>query len=340
MSAIKRWLPILAALLLGGCAAADKQGGGGPEGPALPPGFAWADLTAGETEQMANLMGANRALILDGALYSLDFDGDFEPVLARYELEDGRLGERTVLAEDCLPEYLTELDGYLYYVNQGRIERLGLRGEDRLVLRDGSCDFLQIREGRLWFCDEEDRLCRLSPEGGEERTVLEGPCFYPWIRGGLLLWQGGGEEELRLLRLEDGEETVLAAGPCYAPVGLAGRLYAAGSGALIDLRTDGSDRQEWPLPGLVGPVELIPEGDGFRLRWTVEDEKGLRQFTAEPDSPGEARQAPYSGFRRCDYAGGGWRVDAWYQTDGRLRCFVLVSPGGEETMYLNGKRGL
>ncbi len=337
MSAKKRVLPALAAaLLLSACGTVKSPNGSEAGGRILPDAGGLTAFSGEETESMANFMGANRALILNGALYTLDLDDSFRPVLARYALEgDGDLGARTVLAEDCLPEYLTAAEGELYYVNRGQIESLTLSGGERRILRPGSCDFLRLYAGELWFCDEEGRLCRMSPEGGEAQTVLEEACFYPWVRDGALLWQGGEEEDLFLTRLEDGAPAPLAAGPCYAPVGLDGRLYATGREALLSMALDGSDRQEQPLPGLQGPVELIPEGGGFVLRWVVED-NGLRQFTAEPESPEAAQEASRSGYRRCDLAGESWRVDAWYQEDGRLRCFLLVSPQGTETAYLNG----
>lgn len=338
MSGIKRVLPALAAaLLLSACGTVKGPNGSEADGRKLPDAGGLSAFSGEETESMANFMGANRALILDGALYTMDLDDSCRPVLARYALKGESLGERTVLAEDCLPEYLAAAaEGKLYYVNRGRIEGLTLSGGERRILRPGSCDFLRLQAGELWFCDEEGRLCRMSTEGGEEQTVLEGPCFYPWVRDGALLWQGGDEEDLFLTRLEDGARTPLAAGPCYAPVGLGGRLCATGREALLSMALDGSDRQEQPLPGLQGPVELIPEGGRFILRWVVEEAGGLRQFTAEPESPETAREAAWSGYRRCDFAGGGWRVDAWYQEDGRLRCFLLVSPQGTETAYLNG----
>ena len=106
----------------------------------------------------------------------------------------------------------------------------------------------------------------------------------------------------------------------------------------MSIGLDGLDAREHALPGLLGAVELFPDGEGYTLRW-VADENGPRQYTAElDDGGGELRPASSGsrGYRLCDYVGGGYRVDARYNPDGRVRGFVLCFPDGTEAEYMAG----
>lgn len=300
-----------------------------------------SDFDGLETERMVNLVNGNRALVLDGILYSFDFDKDFQPVLARYELTETGLGERTVLAEDCVPEYLSALDGRLYYINSGTIESVGLDGEERQIVREGVSSFLQIQNDVLYFCDEEERFCRARADGGEEQVILQERCFYPWLSDGVLIYQSDSDSErLHMRWLDDGTDVNLTDHPGYAPVAVAGRLYYSGKDSLMSMGLDGLDGREQPLPGLLGAAELLPAGEGYTLRW-IADENGPRQYTADLDEEGGKKLQPepaaYRGYRLCDFVGDGYRVDTWYYPDGRIRCFVLIFPDGTEAAYMTSE---
>lgn len=63
---------------------------------------------------------------------------------------------------------------------------------------------------------------------------------------------------------------------------------------------------------------------------------GWKQQLLRPgETEGEA--CAYSGYRLCDFVGEACRVDAAYDPDGRLRCFVLVNEAGGELRYFGGK---
>ena len=330
------------ALLLCACGKSEKTAIPDPEDFEVLERREIADFDRTETERMINLMGGNRALVLNGTLYTLDYDAAYRPVLARYELTGDGLGERTVLAEDCLPVDLTELDGRLYYINGraegGAIESIGPEGEDRQTVREGGCSFLQVKNGALYFCDEEGRFCRVRPDGGGEQVILGERCFYPWLSDGWVLYQSDGDgERLHLRWLDDGTDIRLTDRAGFAPVAVAGRLYYSGEGRFMSMGLDGLGGREHALPGLLGAAEVFPAEEGCALRW-VEDENGPAQYTAELNDEGDGKLRPASaelrGYRLCDFIGGGYRVDAWYNPDGRIRCFVLCFPDGTEADYM------
>ena len=84
-----------------------------------------------------------------------------------------------ILADDCVPEFLLALDGRLYYVNPrrgGEIESIAPDGSDRQVLVDESCDWMQIYDGELYFCDGEAQFWHMQPDGSGKTLLLQGPC--------------------------------------------------------------------------------------------------------------------------------------------------------------------
>ena len=51
----------------------------------------------------------------------------------------------------------------------------------------------------------------------------------------------------------------------------------------------------------------------------------------------EGEACANSGYRLCDFVGEDCRIDAAYDPDGRLRCFVLVDKTGGELRFFGGK---
>ena len=291
---------------------------------------------AAETEKMINIMCRSRALILEGRLYCFDFDSEYRPVLAAYDILDDSLGEQEILAENCRPEDLAELDGRVYYVNSGALESIKTDGSGRKTLREGSCSFFQIHEGQLYYCDEAGRFCTARADGKGETILINDRCFYPWLTPKAVIYQSYSDlERLHLYWREDGTYTPLSPGAGYAPIAVGDRLYYTSREGLASVSLDGTDLRETVLPELVSAVELLPEGEAYRLRW-VADVNGLRQRGAALDTLGDAETGDAAGYRMCDYVGGGYRVDACYNPDGRIRCFALVFPDGHEVEYIAG----
>lgn len=293
-------------------------------------------LSLEESRAMARFLNANRALLLDGALYCYDFDENWAPVLARYTLADGALSGFTVLAEGCIPEYLCSDGTYLFYIDRasGAIERVSAEGGEREALRQGPCTGLALREGRMYFCDGEGRCLSLNTDGGDETLLLEGPCSFAYpLEGGLLYRDETDGGRLHLLRAEDGRDFVLTPGPAATPLLYADRLWYDDGEALCSLDRGLLDERRFTLPERSGDMELLPGEDGLLLRGIL-DADGPRQWAGPIEGPFE--QTP-RGYRICDWLGGGVRVDTLYEPDGRIRCYVLTDEADGELSFLAGQ---
>ena len=296
-------------------------------------------LSREESLRMLSYMSRGRALAADGRLYCLDYDGDYLPVLAEYGL-DGGLQRRAVLAENCVPLFLSLYENKLYYVNQRAdkaLECLDLKTGDRQTLREGPCDWLLIEGGLLYYCGPDGRYYTARPDGGGETPLLEEACAYPWPLGERILYQSTADGRLHLYWPEEGTGVTLTEKAAAAPVIWEDRLYYSSGEELHSLGIDGLDAAVYPVPPLVYPAELLPGADGLRLRG-VSDDNGLKQWTAYPeDAAGTLQYLSDRGYRLCDYAGPDGRVDAVYNLDGRLRCFLLTDADGRETVYIAGR---
>lgn len=287
---------------------------------------------------MLNYMLVNRALVAEGKLYCLDYDESYAPVLARYRLTGG-LRREAVLAEDCVPEFLSLVAGRLYYRNarhEGAIESVDLNGGDFACLRQEGCQWLRADESGLYFCDSQGRYCTAALDGSGETVLLSEPCDSPWPLEGALLYRRQADGQLRLRWLQEGDDIPMSQGEGSRPLILDGQLYYSSGESLHSVSLSGLDGRRYRLPPLLSPAELLPQGEELLLRGLAEDQ-GVRQWTARLQSLEETLQ--YSGergYRLCDYIGPEGRVDAVYNPDGRLRCFVWVSAAGDEQIYMAG----
>ena len=333
------------ALLLAACGAESAESAPAPspvetEAPeeTLPPaeGHLLPDLDLEQSQAMARFLNANRALLLDGRLYCYDFGPEWTPVLARYTWTQGTLKGFTVLAEGCIPEYLCSDGEHLFYIDRssGAIERVPEKGGKRELLREGPCEGLALRDGRLYFRDGEGRFLSIDVDGKDETELLPGPCSFAYPLAGAILYRAdkdGGR--LHLYREESGADEALTAGPASTPLIFDGRLWYDDGSALCSVDLDLLDEARTELPERDGAVELLPEEAGLSLR-VFRDEHGPHQWAGAPEGPfrEEAR-----GYRICDWLGGGVRVDTVYEPDGRIRCFLLTDDEGAEISFLAGR---
>ncbi|MBR1456876.1 MAG: DUF5050 domain-containing protein [Oscillospiraceae bacterium] len=296
-------------------------------------------LTREESLRMLCYAGANRALIADGRLYCLDYDADYLPVLAVYDL-DGGLRRLRVLAEDCVPEYLAADADRLYYVNSRRgsaLESVALDGTERTVLREGPCSWLRVVDGLLYYCGADGCYYSARPDGGGETRLLDEACAWPWLLDGALLYQSLDDERLHLYWPEDGARVTFTERPAAAPVLWGDRLYYSAGEELYSVGVDGLGERRCEVPPLAWPAELLPDGDVLRLRG-ITDDNGLKQWTALPeDAAGTLRYTADRAYRLCDYVGPDGRVDAVYNLDGRVRCFLYTDAAGHEWVYIAGR---
>lgn len=335
-------LLFLLLLFLAGCAANVPEQTAPPvesAASAAPTAFVPGGYSAAETAAMSSFMSANRCLIAGDRLYGLDYDESLQPVLASCRLRGGRPFSFRILCADCVPEFLTLHEGCLYYLNGGRLERLTLKSGARETLLEGPLRSLQLYEDNLFFVDEAGHFLRADLGGGDVELLIEGPCDYAWVMPEGILYQSESEGCCLRLRLQDGSDRRLTAAASYAPLRIENTIWysqrdSEGSViAAVDL-TDGTVTR-CDTPALRGTAELIPVGGEWLLRAFLDTEGWEQQLLRPGETEGEG--CAYSGYRLCDWVGETRRIDAAYDPDGRLRCFVLVDAEDNELRYFGGK---
>ncbi len=340
---MKRALPLILAafMALGLCACAESGAPGEPESIQIveKPDYV-PELSDAESAAMSAFMNKNRALIYDGALYSLEFDGEYKPVLAKYTAE----GEYSVLAEDCVPEFLTAYGGRLYYINSRRgsvIESIAPDGTERQTLTGEGCGWLEIYGGELYFSDSEARYRHMQPDGSGDTLLLQGPCYYPYIFDGHVIYQDGRDECLYLADVSTGDTLRLSYVPAYAPVIIGSELYAserteAGYGVYkLDFESGTAKSYEEHILG--SAAELYISGGDWQLRYP--DSDGRQYSLSLTALNGEARDCGYAGYRRVEYFTGEYLVESEYEPNSRIRAFVICGADGAETKYMTGTVG-
>lgn len=348
MKRIALLILLLSALLLAGCAsgetaapaqaAADTSSPVPSAAPSLPPLSRREGPEAGEKEsaEMANFMAANRALMDGSTLYTLDFSPKGVPELGRYRLMRNALRQYRTLVKDCVPEYLSLHEDYLYYCNarSGAIERVGVDGKHHEILFEGSCDYLQLVGDKLRFTDARHRLCEAELDGSNARVLIGISCYYPYSLGDTLIYQKDSEDEALFLRwMQDGKERRLTDGAAYAPLLWEGRLYYSTPEGLESVLLSGRERQRCELPAFSGALELTPWQGALALRGLGFAETPL-QWTGDLERQSEPEA---SGYRLLEYVGVDFRVDAVYEPDRRIRLFVLTDASGREYPYFAGQ---
>ncbi len=304
-----------------------------------------ANFDIEQSKHMASFMGINRACMEENMLYCFEYDENYAPVLARYEIVDGGLTRFTILAADCVPQYLTFCDGRLYYMNgngSSVVESISADGSDRRVILDEPCTCMQLRDGYLYFCDGSGNFCRAGLDGGDKTVLIDDICCYAYYMDGSVLYQSGSDgETLHLIDLESGRNIKLTNTVSYAPVIIENTLYYTQKtdegNRICSLELDSGFIQVYETPLIKGAAEFIyDDAPGWCARTVPADER-MEQSVIQISELGTGvwTQCGYSGYRLCDWAGE-VRIDAAYENGGRLRSFVLVWPNGE-TEYIAGR---
>lgn len=292
-----------------------------------------------ESMEMARYMCANRVFVTADTVYTLDFDENYQPILASYERRGMELSQPKTLVNDCAPEWLCLYEGRLYYVNSfanGYIECFDPATGLRAVVVDKPSAYLSVREGRLYYCNERGFFCTAGLDGNGEQVIIGKSCCYPWFLGEAVIYQDENDgERLHLFWPSDGTDIKLSAEAAYAPVLLGEKLIYSAEGSIRAMNIDGYDPEEYITPPLCGAAELIYESGVWKMRG-LSDDYGIEQW--QTGLLGEMVEKCEEGlYRWCDYIDENVRVDAVYFTDGRLRDFELVGADGSIQRYISGK---
>lgn len=295
-------------------------------------------MSGGESLEMARHMSANRVWVTQTEVYTLDFDEEYQPVLARYRRENGSLGGFEILVRSCAPEHLSLYEGRLYYINTlhgRRVECFDPALGERRVLSEGPCGELMLRDGRMFYRRADGFYCSASPEGGGEQVIIGRSCRYVWPLGAYYIFQDESDgDRLHLFCPEDGTDITLSPGAAYAPLQIGDRLFYTTDEGVRSLCADGFDPAGFAVADMLGAAELVLTEGQWMLRVLRED-KGFSQCLISPGGGAET-MLPGEGYRWCDYIDGSCRVDAVYFADGRLRDLELSFPDGSALRYISG----
>ena len=295
------------------------------------------EITAPDPEgsrAMAMVLNANRVAVTEDALYCYDFDENWLPVLARYSREDGSLDGFTVLAEGCVPEYLCESEGWLFYIDRssGALERVSTEGGERHTLHLGPCRWLCLKEGLLYFCDGRGRFLSLEPRTRVLTQLLAGPCAFAYPLEGGVLWREQDSGDICFTDGETGGVRILCPGAPSNPLLLKNRLWYRSGNGVYSVDLTGEQPRSYPLPETDGAVELLPVDGDLYLRG-IRETDGPVQWEGYPEGPFEYLPR---GYRICDWLGEALRVDTVYEPDGRIRCYLLQDEEGNALRFLAG----
>ena len=308
----------------------------------LAPVLTFPRTTRADALAMTNLMSVNRFLLIEDTLCGLDVDAAGAPRLVVWQLTDGQLSDCRTLAEGVAPEWLCQSGEILYWSNaaaNGRLERMDLAAESPAaeILLDEHCSFLQVVEDTLYFCDSAQRFCRLTAEGDAE-VLIETAVWYPYLHGGVLLYQNAGDgETLHLREFSTGEDRRLNDVASYAPLCLDKVIwYSQRSGdgcvlASLDLRSGRGERYDSFT--FRGEAQFLRDGGKWCVR-LFDFSPAITQLSGPLTGPWQ--EAVGDLYRMCDCLGEELRVDALYQKDGRLFCFALVNAEGQEQRFVSG----
>ncbi len=296
-------------------------------------------LSDEQSREMMNFMSESRACTAENRLYTADFDENYQPCLASYEINGKMLSDFRILVENCMPEFMTEYDGSIYYLNtaNGRsVEKLSPDGS-REVLNSGPCDFLRVTDGSLYYCDSRQRLCKSGLDGTGEQIVMPEACFYPYVLGDKLLYQKARNEHLYLYDFADGSDMEITDIPAYAPVIIRDRLYCTLTDGIYSADLEGMSPVKYELAGIQGTVEYGIRDEGITISGIM-DSNGIYSFSFDTENVKDSfKKIPTGGYTLREFAGADCSVYTVFEPSGRIKNFLYTSGQETELRYIKGE---
>ena len=165
--------------------------------------------TKRDTTELSNFMLGGQYVIADGAIYGKFFDlsqGGENTVFATSALGGG---DYRVLSKGGQAKYLTASNGYVYYKwvpangDTESICRIPIEGGDPEKLREGVCDYVQVRFGKVYYTDGQNRFCSMTPEGKEQTVVIDKTVYMPYVveKGWVIFQDDADGEKLHIAAL-------------------------------------------------------------------------------------------------------------------------------------------
>ena len=189
-------------------------------------------LTDEEVIEMSSVIVWGESIVVDDMLYG-SFggntweDGSFSAAKVK---KDG-VGDRAVMAKGVRASSLTEEDGYIYG-SLGGAEIIKIQAGDSKydTLYKGTCNYVQVQGDRIYFTDEQNKLCSVNMDGKDKKTEVNQPeMYYVYVLpNDMVLYQNDPDgESLHMYDLKAAKDYKLTSVVSYNPIICGDYLYFA-----------------------------------------------------------------------------------------------------------------
>lgn len=201
-------------------------------------------FTASDTREMSNYMLGNMFVHSGKTLYGSKHTENGDPCFCRMKFTAGSKGmyvrETEMIESGVDVRYLSLYGEYLFYIRtdletgKTSVVRYPVAedSEDSLrVLYNGTCDYLFLRSGRLYFTDGDNHLISMNTDGEDMKQIAaDKEIFFPYLLSDdILLFQDDADgETLHLRHLPSGNEIRLSDVRTYEYVLSGTELFYAG----------------------------------------------------------------------------------------------------------------
>lgn len=211
-------------------------------------------FTAADTRRMSNYMLGSMFVHSGKTLYGSRHTENGDPYFCRMKYTAGSKGmyvrETEMIESGVDVRYLSLVDENLFYIRTdletgaSSIVKYPVSEESGgalKVLYNGTCDYLFLRSGRLYFTDGDNHLLSMNTDGGDMKQIAaDKEIFFPYlISDDILLFQDDSDgETLHLRHLPSGNEIRISDVRTYEYVLSGTDLYYSGVEDETDDYTD------------------------------------------------------------------------------------------------------
>ncbi len=180
-------------------------------------------LETEDTLSMSSYMLQGAYIDFDGYLYGSVLDQNAQFHFGRLTviyLDDYVEMGQPELLDDEYPLYICTDGERIYYVTATGIKSMLPDGKDIQVIYEGVADFMQMKDGRLYFTDSENKYVSTDLEGGSLETVIDRQVAYPYffLEDWIIFQDIEDNESLYLRNESTGHEIKLNDEPSYTPI--------------------------------------------------------------------------------------------------------------------------